>query len=147
MFRSSMIRLAVAAFAALAFAAVPTSSQAASGSVRLVINKASFVVGVAGGEGVVRFGRRSYPITIGGLSVGFSGGVSQATLVGTVSNIRRASDIAGTYSATTTGAALLTGGKQMVTLRNEKGALLQLRGTQVGVEINLDVSGMAIALR
>ena len=41
MFRSSIIRLAVAAFAALAFAAMPSSSQAASGSVRLQITKAS----------------------------------------------------------------------------------------------------------
>ena len=147
MLRSSMIRLAVAAFAALGFAAVPSSSQAASGSVRLVITKASFVVGVAGGQGELRFGRRTYPLSIGGVSIGFSGGVSQANLVGTVSNIRRASDVAGTYSATTAGPALITGGKQVVTLRNEKGAVLQLRGSQVGVEINLDVSGMVIGFR
>jgi hypothetical protein len=147
MLRSSFIRLAVAAFAALAFAAVPSASQAASGNVRLVINKASFIVGVAGGQGTLRFGRRSYPLSIGGLSVGFSGGVSQASLVGTVSNIRRASDVAGTYSATTAGAALITGGKQVVSLRNEKGAVLQLRGEQIGVEINLDVSGMVIGFR
>jgi hypothetical protein len=55
--------------------------------------------------------------------------------------------VAGTYSATTAGAALITGGKQVVTLRNEKGAVLQLRGSQVGVEINLDVSGMVIGFR
>jgi hypothetical protein len=147
MLRSSFIRLAVAAFAALAFAATTSSSQAASGSVRLVINKASFIVGVAGGEGMLRFGRRTYPLSVGGLSVGLSGGVSQANLVGTVSNIRRASDVAGTYSATTAGAALITGGKQVVMLRNEKGATLQLRGAQVGVEINLDVSGLVIGFR
>jgi hypothetical protein len=147
MLRSSTIRLAVTAFAALTFAAMPSPSQAASGSVRLVINKASFVVGVAGGQGTLRFGRRTYPLTVAGLSVGFSGGVSQANLVGRVSNIRRASDAAGTYSATTAGAALVTGGKQVVTLTNEKGAVMQLRGAQVGVEINLDVSGLAIAMR
>jgi hypothetical protein len=99
------------------------------------------------GQGELRFGRRTYPLSIGGVSIGFSGGVSQANLVGTVSNIRRASDVAGTYSATTAGAALITGGKQVVTLRNEKGAVLQLRGSQVGVEINLDVSGMVIGFR
>jgi hypothetical protein len=147
MFRKSMIRLAVAAFAALAFAAMPSSSQAASGSVRLQITKASFVVGVSGGEGVLRFARRTYPLSVAGLSVGFSAGASQANLVGTVSNIRRASDVAGTYSAATAGAALVTGSKQVVTLTNEKGAVLQLRGAQVGLEFNLDLSGMAISLR
>jgi len=35
----------------------------------------------------------------------------------------------------------------VLTLTNEKGAVLQLRGAQVGLEINLDVSGMAIGLR
>ena len=55
MLRSSIIRLAVAAFAALAFVAVPSASQAASGNVRLVINKASFIVGVAGGQGTLTF--------------------------------------------------------------------------------------------
>src|SRR5262245_35242849 len=92
MLRSSITRLAVAAFAALAFAAAPTSSQAASGRVQLIVTKASFIVGLAGGQGTLRFGRRSYPLSIGGVSVGFSGGVSQANLVGTVSNVRRASD-------------------------------------------------------
>lgn len=147
MLRSSIIRLAFAAVAALAFAAAPSSSQAASGRVQLVITKASFIVGVAGGQGTLRFGRRTYPLSVGGVSIGFSGGVSQANLVGAVSNIRRASDVAGTYSATTAGAALITGGKQVVTLTNEKGAVLQLRGAQVGIEINLDVSGMVIGFR
>ena len=147
MLRTSMIRLVVAAFAALAFAAMPSSSHAASGSVRLQITKASFVVGMSGGQGVLRFARRNYPLSVGGLSVGFSAGASQANLVGTVSNIRRASDVAGTYSAATAGAALVTGGKTVVTLTNEKGAVLQLRGAQVGLEINLDLSGMVISLR
>jgi hypothetical protein len=147
MFRTSMIRLAVAAFTTLTFAAMPSASQAASGNVRLTINKAAFVVGVSGGEGVLRFARRNYPLSIAGLSVGFSAGASQANLVGTVSNIRRASDVAGTYSAATAGAALITGGKQVLTLTNETGAVMQLRGAQVGLEINLDLSGMAISLR
>ena len=117
------------------------------GQRRLQITKASFIVGVSGGQGVLRFARRNYPLSVAGLSVGFSAGGSQANLVGTISNIRRASDIAGTYSAATAGAALVTGGKTVFTLTNEKGAVLQLRGAQVGLEINLDLSGMVIGLR
>ena len=145
--RISMIRLAVAALVALGTAAMPSASQAATGRVQLKIVKASFIVGVSGGQGVLRFGRRSYPLSIAGVSIGFSAGGSEARLVGTVSNIRRASDIAGTYSAATSGGALVTGAKQILTLTNEKGAVLQLRGTQIGLEINLDLSGMAISLR
>ena len=145
--RISMIRLAVAALVALSTAVMPSASQAATGSVRLKIVKASFVVGVSGGNGVLRFGRRTYPLSVAGVSIGFSAGASEANLVGTVSNIRRASDIAGTYSAATSGGAIVTGSKQVLTLTNEKGAVLQLRGAQVGLEINFDVSGMAISLR
>ena len=145
--RISMIRLAVAALVALGIAAMPSASQAATGSVQLKIVKASFIVGVSGGQGVLRFGRRSYPLSIAGVSIGFSAGGSEANLVGTVSNIRRASDIAGTYSASTVGGAIITGGKQILTLTNEKGAVMQLRGSQIGLEINLDLSGMAISLR
>ena len=145
--RISMIRLAVAALIALGIAAIPSASQAATGSVRLKIVKASFIVGVSGGQGVLRFGKRNYPLSVAGVSVGFSAGASEARLVGTVSNIRRASDIVGTYSAATSGAALITGGKQILTLTNQRGAVLQLRGAQVGLEINLDLSGMVINIR
>lgn len=145
--RISMMRLAIAALLALGIAIMPEASQAASGKVALRIVKASFVVGVQGGDGVLRFGRRSYPLTVGGLSFGLSAGASEARLVGTVSNIRRASDVAGVYSAATAGAAIITGAKQVVTLTNEKGAVMTLRGQQVGLEFNLDLSGMAIGLR
>ncbi len=145
--RISMIRLAVAALFALSIAAMPQASQAASGSVRLKIVKASFVVGVQGGQGALRFAGRTYPLSVGGVSVGFSAGASEARLSGRVSNIRRASDVAGVYSAATAGAAVITGAKQVVTLTNEKGAVLQLRGEQVGLEINLDLSGLAIGIR
>ena len=87
--RMFMIRLALAALVALGTAAMPSSSQAATGSVRLKIVKASFIVGVSGGNGLLRFGRRTYPLSIAGVSVGFSAGASEARLVGTVSNIRR----------------------------------------------------------
>src|SRR5260221_11066641 len=110
--RISMIRPAVAALIALGIAAMPSASQAATGSVQLKIVKASFVVGLSGGEGVLRFGRRTYPLRVTGVSIGFSAGGSAARLGGTVSNLRRASDIAGTYSAATPGGALIPGPKQ-----------------------------------
>jgi hypothetical protein len=145
--RISMMRLAVAALLALGIAIMPEASQAASGRVALRIVKASFVVGVQGGEGVLRLGRRSYPLTVGGVSIGFSAGGSEARLVGTVTNVRSAADVAGVYSAATAGGAIITGTKQVVTLTNEKGAVMTLRGQQVGLEFNLDLGGMAIGLR
>ena len=145
--RISMTRLVVAALFALGGAAIPQASQAASGGVQLRIVKAAFVVGVSGGQGALRFGGRTYPLSVGGLSAGLSAGASDARLLGTVSNIRRASDVAGVYSAATAGAAVIRGNKQIVTLTNEKGAVMTLRGQQAGLEFNLDLSGMAIGIR
>jgi hypothetical protein len=140
------VRLAVAALVALAFAGAPAPSQAASGDVHVVIGKASFIFGVSGGSGTLRFRGRSYPITIGGVSAGATAGLSKADLFGHVYNIRRPSDVAGTYLAGTAGAAIVHGSK-VIRLHNEKGAVLELRGPQAGLEFSLDLSGMGIALR
>ena len=73
-------------------------------------------------------------------------GASATDFSGRVSNIRRPSDVAGVYGAVGAGAAVV-GGARAITLRNEKGALLQLQGRQAGLMVNVDVSGMAISLQ
>lgn len=67
-------------------------------------------------------------------------------LQGTVSNIRQPSDVAGVYVAGGVGAAVIAGARAIV-LTNQKGAVLRLTGRQVGLIANLDLSGLAIALR
>ena len=41
----------------------------------------------------------------------------------------------------------LGGGAQVIALINEKGAVLELTGRQVGLQINADLSGLAISMR
>jgi hypothetical protein len=94
---------------------------------------------------VVFHGRR-YPISIGGLSAGLVFGASETRFHGTVSNIRSPYDVAGVYGAAGMGGALIVGA-QAIVLRNEKGAVLQLVGQQVGLQINADLSGMSISMR
>jgi hypothetical protein len=91
------------------------------------------------------FRGHTYPLSIGGLSLGTLG-VSSASLVGTASNLHRASDIAGTYGAAGAGLAFVGGG-QVATLQNQRGVVLTLRGAQVGFQATLGVGGMTIALR
>ena len=38
-------------------------------------------------------------------------------------------------------------GAQAIVLRNEKGAVLRLTGRQVGLQVNLDLSGLSISMR
>jgi hypothetical protein len=131
--------------AALMLFAVTVPSQAETGRVRLQITKAGFIIGVGGGTGTLTFHGRSYPLSVGGLSVGTLGAAS-ADLVGRAHNLRRPQDIAGTYTAVGAGAAI-GGGAAAARLQNSNGVVLELRGRQVGLQVSLNLSGMTIAMR
>jgi hypothetical protein len=81
---------------------------AASGTVRLNITKAGFIVGVGGGSGTLHFRGRNCPLSVGGISVGTIGAAG-ADLVGRAYNLRTAADIVGTYSAVS-GSIAVAGG-------------------------------------
>ncbi len=143
---SSGLRAALVAVVALAGAGVSSAALADSGTVRLSIVKGGWFIGASGGSGTLNFRGRSYQLSVGGLSAGLVFGASQTNLSGRVSNIRRPSDVAGVYGAAGAGAAIGAGARVIV-LRNEKGALLELSGRQVGLMANLDLSGLAISIR
>jgi hypothetical protein len=65
---------------------------------------------------------------------------------GRVSNIYRPSDVAGVYGAAGAGLAVGRGARAIV-LTNQKGAVLELTGQQVGLMANADLSGLAITMR
>ena len=132
--------------AALAGVGASSAAYADSGTIRISVLKGGWFIGASGGSGTLTFHGRIYPLSIGGLSAGLVFGASQTYLIGRVSHIIRPSDVAGVYGAVGVGAAL-GGGAGAIVLRNEKGALLQLQGRQVGLIANLDLSGMAISLR
>jgi hypothetical protein len=140
----SGLRLGLLALVALV--SVMSVANAADGTIRLRIFKAGFVIGGSGGDGVLTFQGRRYPLAIGGLSYGFTFGASETRLRGTVSNIRRPSDVSGVYAQGAAGAALLKGA-QVVVLTNQKGAVLQLGGEQTGLIVSLDLSGLALSLK
>ena len=73
-------------------------------------------------------------------------GGSKTVLRGRVSNINRPSDVAGVYGAAGAGLAV-GGGARAIVLTNQKGAVLELSGRQVGLMANVDLSGLAITLK
>jgi hypothetical protein len=147
-FRLPTAFFALAALAALwlAPAALSTAARAESGSIEFKVIKGGWFIGGQGGTGTLFFQGRAYPITIGGISAGLVFGGSETWFRGTVSHINRPSDVAGVYAAAGAGGAI-GGGVQAIVLTNEKGAVLNLTGRQVGLQINADLSGLAIALR
>ena len=133
-----------AALAAGLLVSAPLPSYAASGSVRLHIVKAGFIFGASGGSGVLHFRGRSYPLSIGGVSVGTIGAAG-ADLYGRAYNIRRVADIAGTYAAFS-GSAAIGAGAKAIRLQNPNGVILELRGPEAGLEASASLSGMGISL-
>ena len=135
---------ALVAVVSLTFAAT-VPSQAQSGTVRLHIVKAGFIVGAGGGSGTLHFQGHNYRLSVGGLSLGTLG-VASADLIGTATNLHRPQDIAGTYGAAGAGFTFVGGG-QVATLQNQNGVVLTLRGAQVGFQATLGVGGMTLALQ
>ena len=144
--KSSAIRFALAALTAFAGATLSSASRADEGSVSLTIYKAGWIIGGSGGGGTLTFHGRSYGLSAGGLDYGFVFGGSKTVLRGRVSNIERPSDVAGVYGAAGAGLAV-GGGARAIVLTNQKGAVLELSGRQVGLMANADLSGLAITLK
>ena len=71
---------------------------------------------------------------------------STADLAGRARNLRRASDIAGTYTAVGAGLAV-AGGAATARMQNANGVILEVRGTKVGFSASLDLSGLTISMQ
>jgi hypothetical protein len=143
---SSGFRAALIALAVVFVGAGLSVARAGSGTISFKVLKGGWVIGASGGSGTLTFRGQHYPISIGGLSYGFVFGASETFFRGTVSNINSPFDVSGIYGAAGAGAAV-GAGAQAIVLTNEKGAVLSLTGRQVGLQINVDLSGLSISVR
>ena len=137
---ASMLLAPLAVGAAEASAAVGSS-----GRIAFRITRAGLIIGMGGGTGTLTFNGKNYPLSIGGISLGATIGIASADFVGRVRHLRRASDIAGTYSAIGAGIAA-AGGGSVARLRNSRGVELEVSGKQVGFMASIDLSGLRIRL-
>ena len=143
---SSGLRAGLIALMALVGASLAPAAYADSGTIRISVLKAGWIFGASGGSGILTFHGQHYALSVGGVDWGFVFGASQTSLHGTVRNISRPSDVAGVYGAGGVGAAVVRGVRGIV-LTNQKGAVLELSGTQTGLMVNADFSGLAISLK
>ena len=146
MSHSSRIRAAVATLAALAAFSLPSAAQGETCAIAFSVVKAGWVIGGSAGSGEMRCRGRIYPLSIGGLSYGILFGASETRFSGRAHFNGSPYNVAGAYGAAGAGAAI-GAGAQAIVLRNEKGATLELSGRQVGLQINADLSGLAISMR
>ena len=140
--RAALMALTVA----LVGLGLSSAARADSGTITFRVLKGGWFIGASGGSGTLFFHGRRYPLSIGGLSYGFTFGASETRLRGRVTNIRRPSDVEGVYGQAGAGAAVIRGA-QAVALTNQNGALLTLSGMQTGLIVSADLSGLALSLR
>jgi len=140
----SGLRAGIIALAALVGAV--SVAHAENGTISIRIFKAGFVIGGSAGSGVLTFQGHRYPLSIGGLSYGFTFGASETRFHGTVSNIHRPSDVNGVYGQGGAGAAIIKGAQGIV-LANQSGAVLTLAGEQTGLIVSADLSGLVLTLK
>jgi hypothetical protein len=142
---SMLLRGALVALIAL-FTVGLHGARADTGGVTLVVFKGGWIIGGSAGHGTLSFHGRHYPLSVGGIDYGLVFGGSRTVLQGRVRNIQRPSDVAGVYAAAGAGLAII-GGVRAIVLTNQKGAVLELSGRQVGLMANADLSGLAITMR
>src|SRR5262245_31534684 len=118
---------------ACALALLPVAANAATGSIRITITRAQFIVG--GGSGTLHFKGGRYPLSVGGVSLGPFGAAS-VDLVGRAYNLQSAANIHGTFSTIPE-----TGRPGTFRLRNWQGVVVELRGAG-GAETRGDLSGL-----
>src|SRR3984957_14543763 len=115
----SGLRAGLLAIAALVGAV--SAANADDGTTRIRIFKAGFIIGGSAGEGILACQGRSYPLSIGGLTYGFTFGASETRFHGTVSNIRRPSDVNGVYGQGGAGAAIGRGAPGLLRPQQNRG--------------------------
>jgi hypothetical protein len=123
--------------AAIMLISLPSASYADTGSVRIDVAKAGFIVGIGGGSCTLHFRGKYYPLSVGGMMSIGTIGAAGADLVGRAYNLRSAADIVGTYTAVTSSIAV-AGGVKAARLQNRR---------QAGFEASLSLGGMNISMR
>jgi hypothetical protein len=115
------------------------------GEVTIEAKQVAAGVGYSWGDGILKFEGKEYKFSVKGINVA-AVGFSKIDAVGDVYNLKTASDIAGKYVAVSAGLSLAKGAAGL-SMRNNKGVVINLRSVQQGVQLNLGVDGFTIQIK
>jgi hypothetical protein len=142
-----LLSLVMAGF--LLFAAAGARAQEGPiypiGEITLEAMQMAAGVGYSWGDGVMKFQGKEYRFTVQGLNVA-AVGISKINAVGDVYNLKTAADLAGNYVAVSAGLSLAKGAAGL-SMRNDKGVVINLRSAQQGVQLNLGVDGFNLKMK
>jgi hypothetical protein len=146
-----MNRRAVIFFAASFLALAPAlAAERPTGEPSATVTIQQIQVALIGsgalGGGKLKYGGRSYPITVSGLGVGGIG-ASRLKATGTVYGLTRKEDFAGAYVQIRQGWALGDKGKGVLWLTNTKGVTMKLKTQRQGLQLSLGADGVVIGFK
>ena len=127
------------------FASPVTAEDVKSGTFSLEIWRVSFIGSAAHATGVLHYGGKTYKIEATGLGVG-GFGASKTEVSGTVYNMNKREDFAGTYANVRSGIAV--GEADMaksIYVENENGVRLKGKPEMSGVQLNLGADGFIVS--
>ena len=101
-------------------------------------------IGYSWGGGTLRWGTKTFPLKIRGLSIG-QAGISQAEATGEVYNLTKLEDFNGNYTAAGV-EGTVAGGAGATALRNQNGVVIYLTTTTRGLNFKVAAEGVQISL-
>lgn len=125
--------------------ATVNSSQADTGTVRVVFGTAGVIGGVGNGKGTLTFHGKTYPFQVSGASIGATLTLTVSEFEGQAKNLRNPGDLAGKYIAIGAGGAIV-GGAGVARLRNTNGVVMVLRGPKLGAGLSINVARVSITM-
>lgn len=126
--------------------AQPRQFGPATGTVSIRQVQVAFIGSGAIGGGTLRFNKRTYEITVGGLGIGGIG-ASRLTATGSVYRLSNVEDFTGAYLQIREGWALGDEGRGTLWLRNAKGVVMRLATKRRGLQLSLGADGVLIGFK
>ena len=115
------------------------------GTVSIELTTVAAGIGATWGSGTLRFEGKAYPFSVRGMSLA-NVGIATGTAVGNVYNLNKASDLAGNYVAAGAGLTL-AGGVGGITMKNQKGVIINLYTVRAGLQLNIGPEGFTIDMK
>ena len=123
------------------------AAERAQSSGTVSVSGGSFALGIgySWGNGTLHYKGKEYRFKINGLKIVDIGG-SSYDAIGEVYYMKDLADFEGTYVQFEAGGAI-AGGAAAQTMKNERGVVLNLRSTKIGLQLTLAPGGLEVRLK
>ncbi|MHB1218363.1 MAG: hypothetical protein ACYC1L_09230 [Alphaproteobacteria bacterium] len=148
MARTSWLRAAAAGLFALMIGLAPlhtiAADEAPAATIELSGGSVAVGIGYSWAKGSVTYQGVKHALKVNGISI-IDVGISNYTASGGVYNLKKLSDIEGTYTAVEAGATV-AGGVSATAMQNDKGVVIRMTATRSGLQFTLAPNGVTISL-